>query len=523
MVLAVPVSGRSRSTESGSATGQSSVRIRLPDWVWGGRPAGLIAAAGWRGIEGVDGFDVRTEESYLRRSRPLLVDDALVLGSDLRPGGGFACLESLADDELEAPVRQRLNERFDLASRPNISSLPSFAKRVQEDLSLWDRNDLPHACTNVLEAIQSLTITETGEQLFPGGEVFSLRRSARLLHRAKTVSVLVRLKHDERLARGDIAGALGQLGAGENVFASSAALSDGVFLLEPYVGPLLACLSPAVWAFPVHRVHGTIIFSFGRPVAGAASQPEGLLRVLRTVGADPDVRQTYVPFESSRTPALAIAWWAGRLDQLFGVLTDPVVFADEAGDFDPTAALQMQLSVEQVFRRTNSLLLADHDTHARRAVFFTVMDTLQTLLAINLEQLFDHDHAARTLERLEASIPSEAHEVLLSAARRGVGALRQVQDGFFLRDDQDMVRLVLDRPPVSLSTAAAAYVGMLRNATHGFTTTRASARQKVATLLAVHNGNVHHDLGLLAWLYVLDLLDRPAHVRAVMSDHRWRH
>jgi hypothetical protein len=42
------------------------------------------------------------------------------------------------------------------------------------------------------------------------------------------------------------------------------------------------------------------------------------------------------------------------------------------------------------------------------------------------------DVATKTLERLRTAIPPHAAELLLPGAERGVAALRNVQDGFYL-------------------------------------------------------------------------------------------
>lgn len=106
-----------------------------------------------------------------------------------------------------------------------------------------------------------------------------------------------------------------------------------------------------------------------------------------------------------------------------------------------------------------------------------------------------------------------------SAARRGVDALLQLQDGFFLREPDGRVRLWRERAPMDVADATARYVDMLRDATHGCTTVRSKAaqREEVATMLAIHDGNVPHDLGLLAWLYLLQLLNDPGRLRRIVS------
>ena len=108
--------------------------------------------------------------------------------------------------------------------------------------------------------------------------------------------------------------------------------------------------------------------------------------------------------------------------------------------------------------------------------------------------------------------------VLLPAADRAVAALEAVQDGFFLRrqvgaakveyTDKDGTLQSLD--PVD---AAAEYIRVLRNATHGHGTNREDRKLSTDALLAHHNGVIPTDLPLLPYLYLLELLSKPEMLR----------
>jgi hypothetical protein len=52
---------------------------------------------------------------------------------------------------------------------------------------------------------------------------------------------------------------LKRLNQEELAFASSAGLSNGVYMLEAYLGPLLAALAPGVWGFAVFRTSGPLV------------------------------------------------------------------------------------------------------------------------------------------------------------------------------------------------------------------------------------------------------------------------
>jgi hypothetical protein len=116
---------------------------------------------------------------------------------------------------------------------------------------------------------------------------------------------------------------------------------------------------------------------------------------------------------------------------------------------------------------------------------------------------------------------SEAQEVLLPAAERAVRALEHLQDGFYLRRQTGATSIDFNLADGSSESytperAAAEYVRVLRNATHGHGSNREGAVPRTDALLAHHDGNIHHDLPLLAYLYLLELLTRPDLLRRVL-------
>jgi hypothetical protein len=59
-----------------------------------------------------------------------------------------------------------------------------------------------------------------------------------------------------------------------------------------------------------------------------------------------------------------------------------------------------------------------------------------------------------------------------------------------------------------VAQATAHYLDVLRNATHGFGTTKGKV-ERTNALLVHHDGDVPTDLGLLGYLYLLDVLTEP--------------
>ena len=315
--------------------------IKLPEWLWGGHPVGLVERAQFRVRASKGGaLAMQTEEAYLRRVRPGLVDDAVVLSASGEPGRGMGWLEDLVDDGIERPILESLAGHPSLALPPD-GTLPGFVDFARRSLSFAAGEALPRSCQDVLDGLQAIRFSEDGSQAFRNSSIFALRRTESLVMRAKLASVLIRLEHDPQLAAGDISEVMRSHAAGENIFASSQELSQGIYVFDAYVAPLLAALSPGVWAFGVHRTHGTLIVSYGRPISGSTPGPTDLLRALHTVGPGEGIQ--FQPFTDERAPEVAVSWWSARLDELFGVLSDPASFRAEDGSFVPARSLQALL------------------------------------------------------------------------------------------------------------------------------------------------------------------------------------
>lgn len=71
---------------------------------------------------------------------------------------------------------------------------------------------------------------------------------------------------------------------------------------------------------------------------------------------------------------------------------------------------------------------------------------------------------------------------------------------------------------LSPEAAAAEYIRVLRNATHGHGSNREAARGRTNALLAQHDGELPHDLALLGYPYLLDLLNNPSGFRRTLYN-----
>ncbi|WP_129789225.1 hypothetical protein [Promicromonospora panici] len=112
------------------------------------------------------------------------------------------------------------------------------------------------------------------------------------------------------------------------MFGAGSELTSGVMMFDAYLLPLMAALTPHAWGFPIARIEGILVCSFGRAVSGTSESKSGLLDTLYIPGRhDPvEVRE----FVDASAPDLALHWWANALNRMFGVVTDPVTFANRS-------------------------------------------------------------------------------------------------------------------------------------------------------------------------------------------------
>lgn len=491
-------------------------RLDVPGWLFGGDPKELFRIAGLicrtDGSGGATARLVTTEEAYKRRP-PSLVDARQIVLS----GGGVAptsspVIASLIHDEFDRPALESVRDRVDgelarLTGNPLV--VASHTARLKISTALG-HTELAHALTSGVDALNSFILEGTGERALGHIDAWAVLRDVSLNYRLRLMVLLLRLGVDPRLAAGDTATVKSELQQTGSAFKSSEYLFRGTMLLDSYLGPLVSSLTPGVWGVLCPRASGTVVISLGRAVAGTARVPHSMLDAVSKFSAAGNFRSE--SFSRADSPRGAIIWWASALNDLFGWMTDPGVFVDANGAYDVLAQLETVASVEQVFRRVLSIQTLHSDTTARTSLMFGAMDTLETLLQRGQSTLYSHDHAKKTLARLKSSLGAD-EEVLLPAASRAVLALGAVGDGFFMREADGRVQLREGQDPVSREEAATQYLGMLRDAGHGFGSPSANRWEVDANLMVRHTGNIPHDLALLPWLYLLDMLAEPAQVR----------
>jgi hypothetical protein len=474
--------------------------------MYGGRPKDLFKDAGLQTKATSNGWVVRTKESYLQARPDLVVAQGLVgPGQDppeavVIPAGPTG-LEARAEDfaKLVPPAPAKMSF-LDLVNYGRIA------------VTLADAKNVGLKASGFLSRLKGIVTIETNEQAFPAVSLIGIIPRRALYARLKIPQVMILLSTDADFHPKKAKAALK---SGDTIFRSAEGLANGVYMLDAYLGPLLAALSPGVWCFESPR-DVPLIFSLGTQVAGTTTLPADLLSTIYRPGADRLIE--FLPHD----PAAALSsvdWWSSRLNLMFSVISDPSVFVDECGLYQPRRHLETLLTIEQVFRRTTSVRLNHQDTHASRSLLFSILDTMEALLGWQIGKMLTPAFAAKTLARIQQSMPVPARDILLPACHRAVKALNEVGEGFFLTDAGGRVPTGSERKSLDRDAATSEYLRLLRNATHGFGARKGSDQTLAlaSELLARHDGRLSSDLGLLSHLYLLALLEDPVRLRRILT------
>jgi len=490
-----------------SAPTRPRPRVRLPAWLWGGDPAQFARAASLK-LKPVDKgagiWELRTLEDYYRTPPRLVTTRRLATPATIDRPDVLAALRSLPAQPASVDPTEVDAELSRLAT--HVGDLGALGAWASLATTACPTEDLEGRVRAVYQSILALCDQDTDDQLLGDAEVHLVELNQALGYRYTLVRALLRLSDSP----GEFTTPPSPPAMGE-VFASGRGLfSDTTFGLGAFLNPLLLASSPWVWAISGPRAGAVIVYSLGVAVAGRRGEPAELLQLFSPRGSLLTDRPVGV---TSGAMAAAIAWWAGQLNRFFAVVTDPANFCDQGGDYQSRRHFETLLGVEQAFRNVQSLLTHDRDTNARRVLLFATLDTLAGIRPPNFDGLCQLTQARSALAEVEEAIPAAAAPVLLPNARRGVEGLRQLQDGFFLPSRLHAAGLRLPDKHhgeriVARDQAAAQYLRVLRNATHGFRGNPDKDRSRDEALLMAHNGDLPEDLTLLGYLYLLRLLAR---------------
>jgi hypothetical protein len=492
----------------------------VPSWLWGRRPSAFFSEARLHARlidDRARSWSVQTDETY-RHARPDLITVWHLAGPAM-PRPRFDILQWMVPTDTPGVVLNEsiVEEMNRLEKRAEETGNPADAlAHSQLQIVATPSSQVADVVRGVYEnLLQVGLVGDSSEKVFANAGVHVFRRESALIHRLKLASVWLRVLADEMLRVENINHLQEALAAGDNAFASSEGLYDGIYTLDAYIGPLLGALSPAIWSFHATRSLGAIVYTLGQPISGTTGSAAELLHVLPHQGS---YEATNIPSLSPRASVAAVDWWAEKLNYLFAVLGDLAVFTDQRGLYVPSKHLHALLTVEQLFRRVASVQTSHRDANARRTLMFTVLDTLERLTGRGLPVMCSLPFAQKTYNTLAEALPAGAAEVLLPAASRALISLEGLQDGFFIARQEKKSHVEWADPrggfkSLTAAEAAAQYIKVLRDSTHGHGSNRPNQIAQTDALLTHHNGRVPHDLALLGYLYLLDLLNRPEDLR----------
>lgn len=364
---------------------------------------------------------------------------------------------------------------------------------------------------------------------FPHCSAHLVSQSEAVYRRIRLPSIVLRIDQDPGLASELAAGSarMPQSGA---LFASASAQSNSLGLAGAYLGPLLGCLLPNVWAYSSRRPLSAFIFGLGRGLPGAVGEAQALLPLLSLPTGN---SATAVPVSiSAGATEAAIDWWVLKLNQLFQYLTDPATYVDSRGLYAPHEQLHWMLTFDQVFQLTASIQAAGlNDTVSQRILAYTLLGSYADRIfpkRVTHRKLYTLNFARNQFNRAKNSMPAIAGEVLLPMAQRALDALEEVQKGFFITSQTGAKEVELQLPGrapklMCLEQAAARLMVIHRNATHGYggvlKPDNIEELEISERLLAHHDGNIPDDIALLPYLYLLAALSQSEDIEKRIIDN----
>ena len=489
-------------------TERATVIVHLPSDIAGGDVTGYLKGLGYDVRKnGADAWSVR--EPY--RNGPM-IDTKTVAAPWLRETAfdlvmlpQDALAPHIAKAELDADSKRS-------RAKADAGDFGSFLYSLQMKLTLARDSEMPTTVREIYEALRKVGDPDTGVLHFPDISVHLVRYNDALHTRIRFPAFNLRLDQDPQLLD-DIKN--GRVDQNHLYFQAAAAFVESALVPGTFLAPLMACQSPRVWSFPATRVSGAIVFSLGKLIAGVSPIPSEPLYVL------PRSSQHRLPERAPEPPpqawAAATDWWAMKLNDFLGKVTNPCLYADRTGRYDPYEHQSWMMNASELFQRVSSTLLSWHDANAARVLTFAALDMLEkTWVDRGLFDLCSPKLAAQALVKLETSgMPEDVRAVLLPGARAAVVALETVGRGFYIAEHRKTETVDLRDAhgavtPMSRDRAVSRLLVERRNGTHGFSNRLDDERDRV---LAHHDGTLPVELVYLPFLYLLGVLNEPEALR----------
>lgn len=503
------------------AADKRRVQIRLPSDIFGGSPEGFLDHLGLEGHHVAD-------DRWSVKARDLQGENLLTVYNIADESGRahrFDLLHHVPNAEpiIDAETISRANEvRQRLLERATgAGDIVAMFHLIQLNIIMASRSDLNSVVEDAYAGIGSMPLESTGEPAFVNRSAHLVRVSDTLVRRVRLPGMMFRFDQDPDAITTLRSVREGRSRPTEQYFGSSADWYANIIGMSHYIGPLLGCVTPRLWAFQSNRQLSVILLSLGMSINGFRAEPAEVMQLLPVFG--PSDRSTS-PLQLDQTScAEAVEWWVMRLNQMFGYLSDPTTFKDANGEYAAHEHHHWMLTFGQIFALATSLQCAGRDVTAQRALMNDLLGAFTDRImpiGAEFELLCTLSYAKKKAAAVRAAMPAAAAALLMPGIDRAIDALAYVQNTFFMQrqrgDENVRLRLpdgrIEELPP---ERAAARLLKLYRNATHGFGHRRGARKKNEidASLLAHHDGDLPRDIVLLPYLYLLDTLCNPERVR----------
>jgi hypothetical protein len=377
------------------------VPVRLPPWMAGNNILQYLDEAAIKPTA-IDAstyrWELETRESYERRPPRLMTVETLagpgqperwdVLQALPDPG----ITPSLSLDQVFAERDRILNER--------PGDLVALVDALRTVVCLVPHAEMAAAARAGYKNLATLPADGLPPPLLPGLNVKFVGVNPALMKRLALARVLMRIEEEPELLtnRPTPAPGVPAFGSGWHL------TSDLGLTRDAYLAPLFLAASPWVWSIPCPRLPGVIVYDLGLAIVGRRGEAAELLQVFFPPGMlNGGVRP---PIRSEHTTA-ATSWWVAQMDRILSQLSDFANYCDALGAFVPRRLFETFMSVEQLGRRLQGVLVHDRDVVTRRALAFDAFDTMKGLGIIDLFEGCKLSRAERVLTSLEATLPRQ--------------------------------------------------------------------------------------------------------------------
>ncbi len=294
----------------------------------------------------------------------------------------------------------------------------------------------------------------------------------------------------------------------------------------PYLAPALVSLAPFVTGILASCGQADLVWLFGQPLVGRVHPTDQLLPALALRGGrftSPDQLTGEARPSATGADAVAyLAWWVKQVNTLLSIATDPTLFADPSGSYDPRRHTAFLLSFERLFRDVLDILVgADGPEGNLLRATYDALDCIEGMLlgllpgdrVASFRHLTTPSHARATLDLLESVIPADVARVALPKCRAAVDGLDTVKAGFFLQRHVSTNGLI-DIPGHTgtrkWDDAIPDYLRIDRNAAHSFLTEIDPDRNPGnLEIFMSHEGTLASDLLDIPFLWLMLLVAQP--------------